>query len=159
MCQRLLNNYASDSWTSKCSWGNVYAERPSSVNLYHIKSSPLITIRDKLTGFTKVWLLLKCIYKQTGVCLEMSFGRDLCPTKTGQLICKVHKLTGFYILRVFIEKDFWKDIVVFCEYLSVKRAPIIRKQVNWFVIQLVPVIAERHFCTSDITFLYRFFFL
>ena len=60
----------------------------------------------------------------------MPFGGDLCPTETGQLICKVNELTGFYIVRVFIERDFLKDIVVCPEYLSVKRAPIIRKPVN-----------------------------
>ena len=51
-------------------------------------------------------------------------------------------------LLVFIERDFWKDIVVCFEYLSVKRAPNIRKPVNWFVIQIVKVIAKRHFCTD-----------
>ena len=42
----------------------------------------------------------------------MPFGRDLCFTKTDQLIWNVNELTGFYIVRVFIERDFRKDNVV-----------------------------------------------
>ena len=43
------------------------------VSLYHIKSSQLITIRDKLSGFSMVWFLLKCIYEQTGLYVRKCF--------------------------------------------------------------------------------------
>ena len=61
--------------------------------------------------FTEMYLLTDC-----GVWSEMSFVRDLCLPETGQLICSVNELTGFYIVQAFIERYFWKDIVV-CSWI------------------------------------------
>ena len=69
---------------------------------YHIKSSHLITIRDKLAGFSMVRFLLECIYEQTVVYVC----RDLCLTEIGQLISYVSELTGSYIVRAFIGRYF-----------------------------------------------------
>ena len=76
----------------------------------------------------------------------MPFGRDLCLAETGQLICNVNELTGFYIVvgKGISEKTLWSVR----EYLSGKRAPIIRKSVSRFAIQMVRVFGERHFCTD-----------
>ena len=65
----------------------------------------------------------------------MPFGRDLCLAETGQLICNVNELTGFYIVigKGISEKTLWSVR----EYLSGKRAPIIRKSVSRFAIQMV----------------------
>ena len=48
-----------------------------------------------------------------GVYLEKPFGRDLCRTETGQLIRDANQLTGFYIVRVFIQRYF-RTVVVVC---------------------------------------------
>ena len=76
-----------------------------------MKFSQLITIRDKLAGFSIVRFLLKCIY-DCGVCSGMLFGRDLCNAETGNLIYNVNELTDSYIVPVFIERYFRKHIVV-----------------------------------------------
>ena len=53
------------------------------------------------------------LWTDCGVCLEMPFGRDFCLTDDDLLICNVNELIGFYIVRVFIERYFRKDIVVY----------------------------------------------
>ena len=77
-CQRLLNNYASDSSTSKCPRGNVFSEITFRDSSYHIKSSHLITIRDKLAGFSIVRFLLKCIYEQIVVYVQRCLSVEAC---------------------------------------------------------------------------------
>ena len=74
LCQSLLNNRASDSSTSgKCPRDNDCSEIPTRVSLCHIKSRQLITIRDKLAGFSMARLLLKYIYEQTVVYVRKCF--------------------------------------------------------------------------------------
>ena len=48
-----------------------------------------------------------------GVYLEKPFGRHLCRTETGQLIRDANQLTGFYIVRVFIQRYF-RTVIVVC---------------------------------------------
>ena len=43
------------------------------VSSYHMKSSQLIAIRDKLAGFFMARFLLKCIYEQTVVYIRKCF--------------------------------------------------------------------------------------
>ena len=50
----LLANRVSDSSRSKCFRDNVCSEIPFRVSSYHMKCSQLITIRDKLAGFSTV---------------------------------------------------------------------------------------------------------
>ena len=136
--QWLLNNRVSDSSTSKCPRDNVCSEIPFRVSSYHMKFSQLITIWDKLAGFSIVRFLLRCTY-DCGVCSGMLFGRDLCNAESGNLIYNANELTGSYIVPAFIERYFRKDIVV-CLW--------VRKPVNWLAILIVLVFAERHFCTD-----------
>ena len=72
-----------------------------------MKSSQLITIRDKLAGFSTVRFLLKCIYEQTVVYVRKCFSVETCALQKS-----VNELAGFYIVRAFIERYFRKDIVV-----------------------------------------------
>ena len=67
LCQCLLNNRVRDSSTSKRPRDNVCSEIPFRVSSYHIQSSQLISIKDKLAGFSMARFLLKCIYEQTVV--------------------------------------------------------------------------------------------
>ena len=53
-----------DRSTSKCPRDNVCWEIPFRVSWYHKKSSQLITIRNKIAGFSMVRFLLQCIYEQ-----------------------------------------------------------------------------------------------
>ena len=69
----LLNNHASDSSRSKCPRDNVCSEIPFRMRSCHIKSSQLITIRDKLAGFSMLRFLLKCIYEQIVVYVRKCF--------------------------------------------------------------------------------------
>ena len=101
---------ARDSSTSKCPRDNVCSEIPFRVSSYHTKSSHLITIRDKLAGFSMVLFLLKCIYEQTVVYFRKCFSLETCATS--QLICNVNEFTVSSIVRAFIERYFQKDIVV-----------------------------------------------
>ena len=74
LCQWLLNNRASDSSTSgKCTRDNDCSEISPRVSLCRIKSSQLITIRDKLAGFSMARFLLRCIYEQTVVYVRECF--------------------------------------------------------------------------------------
>ena len=77
-CQRLLNNCVSDSSTSKCPRGNVCSEITFNVISYHIKSSQLITIRDKLAGCSMVRFLLKCVYEQTVAYVRKCLSVEAC---------------------------------------------------------------------------------
>ena len=77
-CQGLLNNRARDSSTSKCPRDNVCSEIPFRVNSYRIKSGQLVTIRNKLAGFSMVGFLLECIYEQTVVYVRKCFSLEAC---------------------------------------------------------------------------------
>ena len=126
--QWLLNNRVSDSSTSKCPRDNVCSEIPFRVSSYHMKFSQLITIWDKLAGFSIVRFLLRCTY-DCGVCSGMLFGRDLCNAESGNLIYNANELTGSYIVPAFIERYFRKDIVV-CSWMPFSKNGSYRKKTS-----------------------------
>ena len=135
--QLLLKNYTSHCWRTVpvtvqelCQW------------LLNNCASDSETPFGQLIVFTEMNLWTDYVVRS-----EMPFGRDLCLTETGQLICNVNELTGFYIAQDFTERYFWIDIVVFSWILLVERTPIIRKPANWFAIQIVWVFAEKDLCT------------
>ena len=75
-CQRQLNKrnaLGGISEQSLCPRDNDCSEIPPRVSLCHIKSSQLITIRDKLAGFSMARFLLKYIYEQTVVYVRKCF--------------------------------------------------------------------------------------
>ena len=84
LCQWLLNNCNSDSSTSICPRDNVCFEIPFRVSSYHTKSSQLIILRHKLAGFSVARFLMKCIYEQTVVYVQICFSIVLCLRKTGE---------------------------------------------------------------------------
>ena len=77
-CQRLLNNCATDSSTSECPHDNVCSEIAFRVSSYQIECNQLITIGDKLAGFSMVRILLKCIYEQSVNNVRKCFSVDTC---------------------------------------------------------------------------------
>ena len=66
------------SSTSKCPHDSVCLEIPLRVSLYHKISSQLITIRDKIAGFSMVRFLLKCIYEQILMYVRKCFSVETC---------------------------------------------------------------------------------
>ena len=103
LCQWLLKNCARDCWTilpgnveQSCQWllkncaSDCWITMPATVQrvnalgntfqgeLVSYKSSQLITIRDKLVGFSVVRFLLKCIYEQTVVYVRKYFSVETC---------------------------------------------------------------------------------
>ena len=81
-----LNNCASNCWTTVPvtvqqvnALGVMSAQKYLfRVSSYHIKSSQLITIREKLAGFSMVRFLLKCIYEQIVVYVQKCLLVETC---------------------------------------------------------------------------------